>query len=112
MLVDGDVPPISSHQVTALAERAGRQRRQDRPLLLVQVEVGAGDLLGSGAEPYFVSQLVDNDTVGLAHLAQAEPRADHVAIDDVPGRAHAAWQACQQVAAFALYYCVLQRDGH
>lgn len=58
MLVDCDCRSTLSCDVASLAEGVRRQRIEQVPLLIVEVQIGTRDLVRAWAQPDFVAQLV------------------------------------------------------
>ena len=68
MFVDGDGQAIPMDHVPPLAEQLGRQRAEEGPLFVVQVEVRAGDFGRTLTDPYLVPELENNGPITFSHF--------------------------------------------
>ena len=70
MLVDCDCRSTLSCDVASLAEGVRRQRIEQVPLLVVEVQIGTRDLVRAWAQPDFVAQLVGDRPIRIMHFAE------------------------------------------
>jgi len=96
------------NQVPPLAEYPGRQCGEERPLLVIEVEVRAGHFARAFADAHLVPELANHAPVACSDFAQAEARAHHVPIKDLARTRHALRKPSKTIATLSLHHCVLQ----
>ncbi len=70
MLVDCDCCSTESGDVSSLPERVRRQRTEQVPLLVVEVQIRTRDLVGACVQPDFVAQLLGDRPIRIMHFAE------------------------------------------
>ena len=70
------------HEDAELRQDVAGQGTERRPLGVVEIQAGAGHLARVVAEADLVAELADDRAVRLGHLAQPQPGAVEVAVDD------------------------------
>lgn len=95
-------------QVTLLAKHMRGKGIEGCPLLVVEVEVGAGHFRGPLAETDFVRELAYHGAVGLTDFAEPQTSPRDVPVNDLLSAHNAFGEAGQQKPPLALDDCVLQ----